>query len=143
VGGKTPVGLVDQLAVKASFRDARFAAAAEDDRSAFRIERKSKASDAIRCIKAQFLHIRMTRVLESIRARPPQRRTKPFKQFNVGQQLILHIFVSLELRDEVVVQINFPLHLTSMFFKEYAVKFILLSGYPARLSRHHGPPLKL
>jgi hypothetical protein len=53
----------------------RFSASpAEDDRSAFRIERKSKAPDAIRCINAQFLHIRITRVLEGIRARPAQLR---------------------------------------------------------------------
>lgn len=50
------------------------------------------------------------------------------KQFDVGQQFVLHIMVQLAvLANEIVTQVNFPLHYSSMHHNNYAVQCIYLN----------------
>jgi hypothetical protein len=42
---------------------------------------------------------------------PPEPRAELFKQFDVGQQFVLHVLMQIAvLGDEIIMEISFPLH---------------------------------
>ena len=48
-----------------------------------------------------------------------------FEKLDMGEQLVLHVLVQYAVfGDELIMQVNFPLHISSMHYNNYAVKCI-------------------
>jgi hypothetical protein len=82
---KSFVGLCYEMAIKSLLAATRFVSRDQKDRVALWVERESDAPDTSSSVKTQLLHIRVTRTLERIDARPTELRAKPLQQQGMSE----------------------------------------------------------
>ena len=106
---KARIGFVNQLPIKPLLAHAGYVPGDEQNRVAPGIEGKGHAPHSVRGIKAQFLHIAVTRSLQGIHPRPAQLRTKLFEQPSVRQNLILDVdWELIPFRFQLICEVDIP-----------------------------------
>lgn len=85
------IGFADQLTVKPLLAATRLIARHEQDGPSLRVESESHAPDPISGVKAQFLHIRVSGILERIDTRASKIRTEPLEQARQDQEFRLEL----------------------------------------------------
>src|ERR1043166_4118029 len=106
-----PMGLRVQALVETVLAHSRLVAGHKQDGVAVRIEGKSHAPDAARCIETKLLQVGVSGALERIAVRPPKPWAVLPKQLCARKQLILHgRFEGGELALELVFEADDPWH---------------------------------
>lgn len=122
---ETVIGLPNQLPVEAPLIDARFIAGYQQDRGALHIECERYSPFAACGAEAKLFHIRMPRILQSVNMWSFQVRAELFKEESEGEDLDAHIIRQyVELRFELVANLNTPSHTANMTYTTYDVKII-------------------
>jgi len=110
------IRLCNQLPIKAFLASPRFVTANQKNGLPVRIEGESHSPYAIRGVKPELLHIRVTGAVEGICARPAQLRAKLLKEFGVSQQLILHALQQgFKFALKFLIEQDLPRHIATMY----------------------------
>ena len=134
MGVKPVVRPCDELFVEPRLAAAGFIAREKENGLTLRVEGKSHAPFAVRRTETQFLHIRVTGIVQRIDARPSQLRPESLEEPGMGKNLGTHGRRQfLELWFKLVTDFNIPSHRLIMTWNTYVVK-IILARCPARES---------
>src|SRR5579871_3209539 len=111
MGVKPGVRLCYELFVEPLLAAAGFITRDKENSPAFRVEGKSHAPFAVRSTETQFLHIRVTGIVQRIDARTPQLRPELLKKPGMGKNLGTHFLGQFfELWFKLVADFNVPPH---------------------------------
>ena len=125
---ETVIGLADQPLVKSLFADPGFIPRNEQDCLALRVEGKGYSPFAISRTEPQFLHVRVVRVVERAHPGPSELRSELLQEPRQRQNFRLHVLGQfVELRLELVANLNNPDHIYNMVCNTYDVNSILIA----------------